>query len=621
MIKKIFITTSFLIIALSALSQIPPGYYESAQGLSGDALKSALNDIIDDHNELSYDDVWNALRDTDEDPNNSNNVILLYTGWSVTNAGYPTWNREHTWAKSHGDFGDTAPCGTDIHHLRPTDCDVNSARGNLDFDYSDYPYPNIPSCYYDDDSWEPRDDVKGDVARMIFYMATRYEGENGELDLVVVDEVNTSPAPEHGKLSTLLAWNTLDLPDEFEETRNDKIFENWQGNRNPFVDHPEFADYIWGGAQPDIIADFYADLTLGNPPLEVQFTDNSSGEDIIAWSWDLDGDGSIDSNLQNPSFTYNEQGIYDVSLSIEDINGNTDTEIKIGYIEVTDDIIPVEIYSESFEDVLTNWTLMSLSSNNDWHRSDNISDFTHPSNVPSGDWYVYVNNYNSNDAANDWLISPAIDLTQFDDPYFHFDAWTKFEDSIVGLEILVTSDFTGNPVSTNWTIASAALPPQDSGIWQDSGNIDLTDFTNDDQIQIAFHYTSTGTGASSTTAWAIDDLNILGTEQSQTQDEHFTQNYNLHNYPNPLSLSSMRSSSYTTIEFSIPQDSFVKLTIYNTRGQLVKQLINENLSKGKQTTVWNGKNNNSQTVSTGIYIYQLDVSNHAKSYNKMLITK
>ncbi len=243
--KKIILIINLLIINYLLFAQIPPGYYDGTEGLSGDELKSALNDIIDGHTELSYTGVWNALRDTDEDPDNINNVILLYTGWSVSNSGYPTWNREHTWAKSHGDFGNNPPCGTDVHHIRPTDVQVNGDRGNLDFDYSDNPYPTIPGCFYDGNSWEPRDEVKGDVARMIFYMATRYEGEDGELDLVVVDEVNTYPNPEHGKLSALLEWNTMDPPSEFEETRNDRIYDNWQGNRNPFVDHPEFADLIW----------------------------------------------------------------------------------------------------------------------------------------------------------------------------------------------------------------------------------------------------------------------------------------------------------------------------------------------------------------------------------------
>ncbi|WP_173915261.1 endonuclease [Halobacillus sp. Marseille-Q1614] len=226
----------------------PAGYYDSADGLSGDVLKQELHNIIDDHTELSYSSVWEALRETDEDPNNSNNVLLLYSGKSLSkfdNGGNgDDWNREHVWAKSHGDFGTSRGPGTDIHHLRPTDVTVNSARGNLDFDNGGSTFPEAPGTYYDLDSWEPRDEVKGDVARMIFYMDVRYEGDVGELDLEVADYAGTS-GPYLGKLTTLKQWHENDPVDAFERHRNDVIYSDYQGNRNPFVDHPEFVEQIW----------------------------------------------------------------------------------------------------------------------------------------------------------------------------------------------------------------------------------------------------------------------------------------------------------------------------------------------------------------------------------------
>jgi endonuclease I len=244
-------------------ADIPPGYYDSAAGLSGDPLKSALHIIIDDHVEYSYNDLRDfILKDTDEDPNNSNNVILLYTGWSYPKSsfggGASDWNREHTWAKSHGDFGTSAPAGTDAHHIRPTDVTVNSARGNLDFDNGGTIYIDgngATQCRRDGDSWEPWDEVKGDVARMIFYMAVRYEGGGGEPDLELTDTIPSSPnyEPFHGKMSTLLDWHEQDPPSAWEELRNDKVY-SYQENRNPFIDHPEYAAMIWGGvaAEPQI---------------------------------------------------------------------------------------------------------------------------------------------------------------------------------------------------------------------------------------------------------------------------------------------------------------------------------------------------------------------------------
>jgi len=241
-----------LLWPVSLFAQIPPGYYEGTEGLYGDQLKAKLHTIIDDHDEPSYNDLRDyILPESDEDPQNPNNVILLYTGRSQAKStfggGVNEWNREHVWAKSHGDFGNTPPCGTDAHMIRPTDVSVNAARGNKDFDEGGQQHSEATECYYTTYTWEPRDAVKGDVARMILYMDVRYEGTSGELDLTVVDAVNTSPAPEHGRLSTLLEWHEQDPPDAFEMNRNEVVY-SYQGNRNPFIDHPEFVANIWAPA-------------------------------------------------------------------------------------------------------------------------------------------------------------------------------------------------------------------------------------------------------------------------------------------------------------------------------------------------------------------------------------
>lgn len=227
----------------------PDGYYDAVNGKTGEALKSALHNIIDDHTGVSYSNVWEALRETDEDPANPNNVILLYTGRSqgkfTNGSGVNDWNREHVWAKSHGDFGTAMGAGTDLHHLRPTDASVNSSRGNLDFDNGGSQHSEALGNYYDSDSWEPRDAVKGDVARMLFYMAVRYEGDSGEVDLELNNAVNNGSAPYHGRMSILLEWHKEDPVDDKERRRNEIIYTDYQHNRNPFIDHPEWASAIW----------------------------------------------------------------------------------------------------------------------------------------------------------------------------------------------------------------------------------------------------------------------------------------------------------------------------------------------------------------------------------------
>lgn len=224
-------------------------YYQPALGKTGPELRAALHDIIDGHTQLSYDQVWDALKRTDEDPDNSSNVIELYSRRSVpksSNGGDPDdWNREHTWAKSHGDFGTSAGPGTDIHHLRPADVSVNADRGNLDFDLGGSAVDECSGCLRDGDSFEPPDEVKGDVARMLFYMAIRYEGDDGKPDLELNDKVANGSAPLHGKLSVLLAWHAADPVSASEQRRNEIIYTDYQHNRNPFIDHPEWAESLW----------------------------------------------------------------------------------------------------------------------------------------------------------------------------------------------------------------------------------------------------------------------------------------------------------------------------------------------------------------------------------------
>ncbi|MFC4071391.1 endonuclease I family protein [Actinoplanes subglobosus] len=225
----------------------PAGYYDAAAGLSGERLKDALHGIISTGTaSITYKQAWNALKVTDEDPARPGSVILLYSGISRSkdqNGGDPgDWNREHVWPQSHGPFDTGTTPGTDLHHLRPEDVTVNRIRGNKDFDNGGSPVPEAPGNRSDKDSWEPRDAVKGDVARMVFYMAVRYEGGT---DLEVDESGTHSGNPRLGRLSVLLAWHRQDPVDAFERRRNDIIFERYQHNRNPFIDHPEWVAAIF----------------------------------------------------------------------------------------------------------------------------------------------------------------------------------------------------------------------------------------------------------------------------------------------------------------------------------------------------------------------------------------
>lgn len=226
-------------------------YYATAIGKTGTSLKSSLHTIISTGvTKLSYDGVWNALMVTDQDASNSSNVRLFYSNISrsksLNGGDSGDWNREHVWAQSHGDFGTSAGPGTDLHHLRPEDVAVNALRGNLDFDTGGSAASGASGNYYDSDSWEPRTAIKGDVARMLFYMAVRYSGDDGFADLELNNTTGNGSVPYMGKLSTLKAWHTADPPDAAEKARNQTIYTSYQRNRNPFIDHPEWVASIWG---------------------------------------------------------------------------------------------------------------------------------------------------------------------------------------------------------------------------------------------------------------------------------------------------------------------------------------------------------------------------------------
>jgi endonuclease I len=231
-------------------------YYASVDGLSGEALKAALQTLLEgDHIALSYREVWGALQYTDQDPDNAGNIILIYTGrshdkndrYGQPGSSADSWNREHVWPKSMGFRSRSFLGHNDIHHIRPSDGTVNESRGNLDFDAGGEPVTEAPDTFGDGDSWEPRDGIKGDVARMIFYMDVRYDGNDGSMpDLSIVNDTRSSSGESViGVLCTLYRWHRDDGVDAFEARRNDRI-QQWQGNRNPFIDHPQWVDEIYG---------------------------------------------------------------------------------------------------------------------------------------------------------------------------------------------------------------------------------------------------------------------------------------------------------------------------------------------------------------------------------------
>ena len=199
------------------------------------------------------------MAELDVDPNKPNSVILIYSRRSEAISNFGTtsgWNREHLWCNSYG-IDKRGPAYSDLHNLKPADASVNSARSNKIFDTSDtrdakYQKPGHPEAKLtseDTDSWEPPTNVRGEIARAAFYMDVRYSGDkSNENDLQLTNDLSaiSSDSVFFGKLKTLLEWHIADPVDAAERVRNDLVHSDYQKNRNPFVDHPEWVVAIYG---------------------------------------------------------------------------------------------------------------------------------------------------------------------------------------------------------------------------------------------------------------------------------------------------------------------------------------------------------------------------------------
>ena len=277
--KKIFI---LLLLILSSFSFTLFGnlsenviaasdtYYSGTENLSGNDLLKKLAEIT--YTKHSYYNTYGETRYwgmySDPDPSNSSNTLDFYSRISVKGAwdGGNSWNREHVWPQSlsgglySSTNNDTKGAGGDIHHIRPTIPSINSSRGNkpyTDFDLisatgSPKYYDNVLVSYTNSNYWEPLDNVKGDTARILMYLYMHYSKENGlnshgYAGNLYITSVVYGGGTTQKAWDLLVYWNELDPVDEYEMNRNNYCASK-TGARNPFIDHPEFADMIWGDA-------------------------------------------------------------------------------------------------------------------------------------------------------------------------------------------------------------------------------------------------------------------------------------------------------------------------------------------------------------------------------------
>ncbi len=221
--------------------------YDVLSTKSSSEIKSVLSTLMKSTHTYtsSYDDCHYKADRTDCE-NEDGKVSLIYTGYSATMSQWNGWNREHVWPKSLGG-NNTSGGGADMHHIRPSDAGVNSSRGNKKYGnvdggtakYGSNPATGYLGGYYSSSYFEPLDNVKGDVARIVLYVWVRW-GSSWGADSVT--EVFQS-------VDVLLEWMELDPVDTWELGRNE-VIEDIQGNRNVFIDYPEYAWLIFGEEIP-----------------------------------------------------------------------------------------------------------------------------------------------------------------------------------------------------------------------------------------------------------------------------------------------------------------------------------------------------------------------------------
>ena len=235
----------------SAASYYTGNYtYENLSDMSSSSLKSNLSTLMKSthKNISSYDDCHYKANRTDcENENGSSKKLsLIYTSYTATMSQWNGWNREHVWPKSLG--GDTTSGGgADLHHIRPSDAVVNSTRGNKKYGYANggkQVYGSNPASGYLGGSYgtyfEPLDEVKGDVARICLYVYVRWGSDWGATSITKVFQ----------SVDVLLEWCEMDPVDTWEMGRNE-VVQDIQGNRNVFIDYPEYAWILFDKEVPD----------------------------------------------------------------------------------------------------------------------------------------------------------------------------------------------------------------------------------------------------------------------------------------------------------------------------------------------------------------------------------
>ncbi len=552
------LTLIFLFVSGALLAQEPAGYYDNAQGLTGYQLKTALSNIITNgHTPHSYDDLYNAYETTDVDHyyENDGTVLDIYsenpTGPDPYNYHFnqneecgnyssegDCYNREHLMPQSW--FGSASPMKSDAHHVVPTDGKVNGMRGH-------YPLADVASASwtsmngskrgscadqgYSGTVFEPIDEFKGDIARIYFYMATRYEDEIGSWQnandgsMAVFDGTNDHVFNDW-YLQVLLNWAAQDPVSQREIDRNNAVYA-YQGNRNPFIDHPEWINAIWN-PNPDTTPPSVPTGVASTSVFDTAFTISwqASTDDFGVASYEIYLDAQLYDTTTATNYTFNgltPSTTYTVCIKAKDTSGNlSDCSPNL---TVTTAQAATYIINENFDNCPTMaFVAVNEASDKNWECITQYGENDSPA--------IQINGYQEDVPSKDWLITQnAINFDNYNNE--KLSMFLAYKYCTTPLELVYSNDYDGNgqPWLFTWTtVPNVNIPIPDNNT---STTTELT--INEADISsingtayLAFKYYSNG----SPTRWTVDSVKLSG-DSTNAINEYVSTNTKI--YPNPLS--------------------------------------------------------------------------------------
>ena len=463
--KRFALSIFLLLLVVCATAQ--KEYYTSVNGVKGGAaLKTALHELIKNHNKISYgsgeDKTWGAFYTTDAVVENGKRRVLdMYSAekryFGSKGSAVSGMNIEHSVAKSWwGGNQNNAYC--DLHHLNPSDQNANSRKSN-------YPLGELTSVSWDNgvtfvgkanidgssmNAYEPCDEYKGDFARVFMYMFTCYQDLTWEYTWMNYEK-STYPTLKPWAVELLLKWHKQDPVSEKEVNRNNAVYAV-QGNRNPYVDYPQLADYIWG--------------------------------DSINYVFHLTGEVEGDTGGGNGG---NTDGGND---------GSDDVEIIDGW----------KIYlNENFDGTTMKFTTYEGVGYYPWTLNSQYK-------------YAVASSYESssktNNDAESWLLSPSFDFSNDSIATVSFDYVIRYCESGKAAEyhtLMICCDFEGDPEDATWEkIDFGATENTTDWTLTKSGDIAIPQkYMGEKAVTIAFFYKGTETKAGT---FEIDNVIVKAME-------------------------------------------------------------------------------------------------------------